>query len=295
MLGFIAVNFQCLRRFCPIVIAAVLSAAPSVGAPIPDEIPFELVHGFGIVAHGGIGSLNNLAFLVDTGAVPSILSERIAVQIGVVARGNSFALLHKDTEAQYVTVDEVRFGWVRAIGFPMIVVDLARLERLLGTRIDAIIGLDMLLRQNFSIDYQRRKITRGLSGLPYMVPAEIYTAAGTPYWVLSITLGGHPFRMLLDTGANDFALFAGHAPKHELGLRWETTLSASLTGQAAVQYLQPLRLAMGNMPARNQQAVVLEQPPGALPKIDGVLGPAALRISRIELDWDHKCVLWDTE
>jgi hypothetical protein len=283
------------RGVCLIAIAIVLSATLALAAPLPDEIPFRLAQGFGIVVRGGVGSLNDLNFLVDTGAVPSVLSERVASRIGVSGIRRSYALVNKGKEAQYVTVDEVRVGWIRAIGFPMVVVDLTRLERFLGTRIDAILGLDILVRQSFSIDYQRGKITRGISGLRHVVPAEIYTAAGAPYWVLPITLGGHLFRMLLDTGANDLELFAGHITKPMLALTRGDGIAASLTGKTDVRALGPLPLVMGDMPPQSQLAVVLEQTPGALPEIDGVLGPAALRITRIELDWEHKCVRWEAE
>jgi hypothetical protein len=168
----------------------------------------------------------------------------------------------------------------------MVVVDLARFERLLGTRIDAIIGLDILARQNFSIDYKRRRITPGSSGsTQHVMPVEILTFSGTPYWVLPINLGGHIFRVLLDTGANDLGLFAGHTPKPDL----------DLPGAATTRPLRPLPLTMGDMLVKKQLTVVLDEPPGALHQIDGLLGPTALGITRIEFDWEHKCLRWDAE
>jgi hypothetical protein len=41
-------------------------------------------------------------------------------------------------------------------------------------------------------------------------------------------------------------------------------------------------------------AVVVGEPPAALREIDGVLGPMALGITLIELDWGQKCLRWDT-
>src|SRR4051812_17692228 len=180
------------RKVFLIMIVAMLSVTLARGAGIPGEIPFKLAQGFGIVVQGGVGPLTNLNFLVDTGAVPSVLSERVASRIGITGvSGSSFSLLlHKNLQAQYVTVDEVRFGWTRAIGLPMVVVDLARFEGLLGIRIDAVIGLDILGRQNFSIDYKHRRITPGLSGSAgHVMPVEILTSSGAPYWVLPINLG----------------------------------------------------------------------------------------------------------
>lgn len=268
-----------------IVIIALLSVTLVRGADIPAEIPFKLIQGFGIVVQGGIGELTNLNFLVDTGAVPSVLSEKVASRIGLGGIAGSFALLDKNIKAQYVTVDEIHFGSIRSVGLAMVVVDLARFERLLGTRIDAIVGIDMLARQDFGIDYKRRRITPGLSGSRgHAMPVEILTSSGAPYWVLPINLGGHIFRVLLDTGANQLALFAGHALK-----------IIDLPDEATTRQLRPLRLTMGDMPLKKQLTVILDEPPGALHQLDGLLGPTALGITRIEFDWEHQCLRWDTE
>jgi hypothetical protein len=202
-----------VRKVILIMTVAMLSVTLARGTRIPGEIPFKLAQGFGIVVQGGIGPLTNLNFLVDTGAVPSVLNEKVASRIGVTGVSGSLALLHNNIQAQYVTVDDVHFGSTRAVDLPMVVVDLGRFERLLGIRIDAIIGLDILARQDFGIDYKRRRITPGLLGSArHVMRVDILTFSGTPYWVLPINLGGDIFRVLLDTGANDLALFAGHTP-----------------------------------------------------------------------------------
>jgi hypothetical protein len=275
-----------VRKVFLIMTVAMLSVTLARGAGIPGEIPFKLAQGFGIVVQGGIGPLTKLNFLVDTGAVPSVLNEKVASRIGVTGATGSFALVHQNIEAQYVTVDEVHFGSIRAVGLPMVVVDLARFERLLGLRIDAIIGLDILGRQNFTIDYKHRRITLGLSGSArHVMPVEIRIFSGAPYWVLPLNQGGHVFRVLLDTGANHLGLFAGHAPKPVLDLS-----AAAMTRSPG-----PLLLTMGDMPLKKQLGVVLDEPPGALQQIDGLLGPTALGITRIEFDWEHQCLRWDAE
>jgi predicted aspartyl protease len=247
---------------------------------------------FGIVVQGGIGSVNNLNFLVDTGAVPSVLSERLASRIGVTGTPGAFALLDKDTTALYVTVDEVRLGSIRVHDLPMVVFDLARFERLLGIRIDAIIGLDVLARHSFSIDYKRRTITPGLSGLArHAVSVEIHGSSSAPYWVLPISLGDHNFRVLLDTGANNFTLFEGHAQN--------TTADSLLVNgvkETAAPRLRSSLLMIGDTPLKTQIVVAIKGAPlEVLREVDGVLGPTALGIARIEFDWENKCLRWDTE
>ncbi len=284
-----------VRAVFLIMTAAMLSAPFARGARIPGEIPFKLAQGFAIVVRGRVGSMNNLNLLVDTGAVPSALSERVASRMGIAGVPGSIALLNKDIQAVYVTVDEVHFGPIRAVRLPMVVIDLAPLERLLGTRIDAVLGLDVFAGQSFAIDYTHGKITPGLSGSTrHVVPVEIATLSGAPYWVLPISLGGHAFRVLLDTGADNLGLFAEHTLEPVSDPKG-TAIKAALTGDGTPQPLRRLPLSMGDMHLKEQFAVALAPPPGALQQIDGVLGPTALGITRIEFDWEHKCLRWDTE
>ena len=72
--------------------------------------------------------------------------------------------------------------------------------------------------------------------------------------------------------------------------------SDRLTGEIGTRPLQPSLLVIGDASFQKQQAFALARPPGnALLQIDGVLGPTALGITRIEFDWEHECLRWDTE
>jgi hypothetical protein len=177
----------------------------------------------------------------------------------------------------------------------MVVVDLAHLEQRLGTRIDAIIGLDLFVGQNISIDYKHRTITRGLSGLArHSINVETFSAAGAPYWVVPISLGGATFRVLLDTGANDVALFAPRASTLFRRVSNQMMAHESAAGDQNATTLPPMTLVLSDAKFKNQSAVVVGEAPGALREIDGVLGPTALGITRIELDWEQQCLRWDT-
>jgi hypothetical protein len=259
--------------FVSVVILLFISLAR--GTQPPNEIPFTLVRNFAIVVQGGIGPLSNLNFLLDTGAAPSVVGKRIASQLGAGGNRGTFALLDKELEAQYVTVTDVRLGPIRAANLSVVVVDLTRFEKSLGLRIDAVIGLDLLAGEDFTIDYKRQKIIRGLSGTAFhVVDAEIRIAAGAPYWILPISLGGHTYHVLLDTGADHLALFSGYP---------QTTESTSPA-------LRPLAIREA---LSDSQPVILPRPPSALQDIDGVLGPAALGITRIGFDWEHRWLRWN--
>jgi Aspartyl protease len=279
-----------------LVMALAVNSTFARGADKPGELTFKLVQGFGIVVRGEIGRTKDMKFLLDTGAVPSVLGQRAAAQMGIRGEQGPLALLNKESQAEYVTVDQVQFGWIRAPRLPMVVVELAQLEKRLGTRIDAIIGLDMLVGQSISIDYKHRKITRGLSGLArHSVHVETFTASDAPYWVVPISLGGVGFRVLLDTGANDLGLFAPRGSMPFKVVRSETIAHDSAAGEQKAFAMPAMILVLSDGKFKSQVAVMLGEAPGALREIDGVLGPTALGITRIELDWEAKCLRWDTQ
>jgi hypothetical protein len=279
-----------------LITALAMGSTLARGAGKPEEIPFKLVQGFGIVVRGDIGSLHDMNFFVDTGAVPSVLGQRAASQLGIRGARGSLTLLNKDSQAEYVSVDKVRLGWIRADRLPMVVVDLAHLEQRLGMRIDAFVGLDLFAGQDFSIDYKHRTIARGLSGLArHSVEVETFSASGAPYWVVPISLGGVEFRVLLDTGANDLGLFAPRDSKPFKVVRGEAIAHDSAVGEQKAFAMPPMNLVLNDGKFKNQVAVMLGEAPGALREIDGVLGPTALGITRIELDWEQKCLRWDTQ
>jgi len=282
-------------KICFLIMTLAMTSTPIRGTDKPDEIPFKLAQGFGIVIRGEIGATRDMNFLLDTGAVPSVLNQRAAARMGIRGVMGSLTVLNQESQSEYVTVDEVRLGWIHAARLPMVVVDLAHLEQRLGTRIDAIIGLDFFAGQDISIDYKQRKITRGLSGQArHVLPVEVYSVGGAPYWVLPISLDGKAFRVLLDTGANDLGLFAPRATRTFKLVSSESIAHASAAGEGKAMVLPSMTLVLSDGKFKNQVAVVLGEPPDALREIDGVLGPIALGITRIELDWGQKCLRWDT-
>jgi Aspartyl protease len=281
-------------RICILLIVAVLAKTAS-GATDPGNIPFKLVRGFAILVRGGVGPSDDLNFLVDTGAVPSVLGERIASPMGLTGNSGSLDVLHKQGRAPYVTVGEVRLGNIRATGMGMVVVDLAPLSKALHIRIDAILGLDLFAGQNLSIDYKHRKITPRSNGAARSSQVEIYTAAGAPYVVVPAIVDGHALRLLLDTGTDGLTLFAGRTHSKVLDLWRDLSTARNLMGEAQTRALDPLDLHIGWQFFHHVPAVEVREPPGALGHLDGIVGPTALGITRLGLDWERKSLAWDTD
>lgn len=132
------------------------------------EIPFKLYRGYTIVVRGSIGSLDKLNFLIDTGAVPSVVDERVARKLKLVGKAERVTVFSQDVTVREVILPELQLGPVRAESLRVLVRALAFLEEGLGTRVDAMVGLDVLARSNFTIDFAAKKITFGtvdVSGL----------------------------------------------------------------------------------------------------------------------------------
>jgi Aspartyl protease len=284
------------HRWLWVAVIAIELVSAGQAATNPGDIPFKLVQGFAIVVRGGIGPRNDLNFLVDTGAVPSVLGEHLASGLGLSGAAGSLDVLHKQGQAPYVTVEEVRLGSTRAIGLGMVVVDLAPLQKALGIRIDAIIGLDLFAGQSLSIDYAHRKITPGTSGdARRSFPIEIFMAAGAPYIVVPVIVDGHAMRLLLDTGTNGLTLFAHPGLSRMPGSEIHLTAARNLMGEARTRTLEPFDIRVGKQFFRNIAGVEVEEPAGALGHLDGIVGPAALKITRLRLDWERKSLGWDAD
>jgi hypothetical protein len=277
-----------------LIVMELISAGQAATAP--GEIPFKLVRGFAIVVHGAIGARDDLNFLVDTGAVPSALGEHLASSMGLSGLAGSLAVLHKEGQAPYVPVEEVRLGNIRASGLGMVVIDLLPLKKALGMRIDAIIGLDVFAGQNLSIDFAHRKIIPGSSGgARRSFPIAIFTAAGAPYIVLPAMVDGHALRLLLDTGTDGLTLFARPGPARLPAPQAHLTAARNLMGEASTRSLDPVDLRIGTQFFHNVAAVEAAEPPGALGNLDGIVGPSALKVKRLSLDWERRSLGWDAD
>ena len=74
-------------------------------------VPFKLYRGYVIVVRGSIGSLKSLNFLVDTGAVPSVVDPRIASKLQLRGQQGQVDVATKTLTTEQVIVP--MSNWVR--------------------------------------------------------------------------------------------------------------------------------------------------------------------------------------
>lgn len=261
-----------------------------LGAEGAAEVPFRLYRGYSIVVRGEIGTLKKLNFLVDTGAIPSVIDQRVARKLRLGSHTEELSVSGRIVEAESVVLPEIHVGPVRAESVRALVCDLAFIEAGLGVRIDGMVGLDVLGKANFSIDFESRKLC---FGGPRIRGPRVAFEAGLPYVVVAVQEQGRAIRLLVDTGTNHLILFERKEGPRLQKLRTLGTRSLSnISGPITLQQVELADPQLGNLPLPERLALVVDTPAGAARNFDGLLGVKALGAKRVAFDFDRRELSW---
>ena len=255
-----------------------------------NEVPFKLYRGYVIVIRGSIGGLTNLNFVVDTGAVPRVVDARIALKLHLRGQWERLDVPTKTLAAERVTVRDVTLGSSHADDLSVIVRDLSFAEEVLGIRIDAMIGLDLLGQSQFTIDYESRKLVFGpvdpsFTTVPYN--------PGLPYALVVLQVEQEKLGILVDTGANNLVLFESgvrncRSAMNKVGReKW-----TSMAGEMPVAKVQPVNAYLGGAAWGKRSAYIPENSANQPLGIEGLLGTVALG-NRVAFDPVRKVVAWE--
>ena len=254
------------------------------------ELPFRFSSGYLIQVDGRIADQAHLKFILDTGASISIIDRRIAQKLKLdVHPAESFNF---DRKLQWETANlpEVQFGPVRAASVAVLVGDLANYSEF-ARKADAIIGMDLLQLNNFTVDFDAGHLVFARD-----VPGT-YLAGGDPMsrcLTVELQVQDRPVHLIVDTGLQGMVLYEERLRKSVPGLRTAGSIKNATMGRQlpAKQATLP-DVVIGN---RNREiAVVLLPSPAAemLPGIDGIVGIAALQAHRVHFDFSAKILTWE--
>src|SRR5215469_15279479 len=98
------------------------------------EVPFKLHAGFAVIVHGAIASQDNLNILVDTGAVPSVVHQRLARKLKLSGPREVITLVNQNRPLERVSLKGLRLGPLEFPALSATVLDLAAIESRLGFR-----------------------------------------------------------------------------------------------------------------------------------------------------------------
>ena len=211
------------RTYLSAIVASLLvSVTPLRSNETIAEVPFELHQRHLVVTKGSIGRLNGLSLLIDTGSIPSMVDARIARKLHLNAGPSMLIAFGQQIPIQSAALEGFRIGSLHSGPVPTGIGDLSYLE---GVQIDAIVGLDVLARTSFSIDYQNHVLGFSPAGRENSVaPLEL----AWPFLTVRMTIAGQQVRLLVDTGSSDLVLFKERMPAALSGAPWR--------GDKTVQY-----------------------------------------------------------
>ena len=248
---------------------AVLVSLHGAGASSEEgttPLKFELRERYQIVVRGAIGPLEGLRLLIDTGAIPSMLDRRVAKKLTLDVQGSEFVAFGQKSRVLTAVLPTIRLGPLNAEAVTAGIGDLSFLHG-----VDAIIGLDVLSRSSFSIDYEERRLAFGpVVECEQNVRLEITP----PFLTVQLALAGRPIRLLVDTGSSRLILFERRMrdrlpPLHVYG----QLVLYHLSGTSRLDRALLPTLLAGGSTIEHVEGFISDAPVDNYPsEIDGVLG-----------------------
>jgi predicted aspartyl protease len=285
-----------VRYFCLLsVLLATLAAADQqsatgyqeAGPPPASEatVKFDLYRGYIIVARGSAGPFKNLHFLLDTGNSATILDRRLARKLRLDELPATVAVLDGRVGAGKAVVPSLQFGSIRRDNFSVLIQNLSFLQKALSVRVDGVIGLDLLGKSTFVVDYTAREIYFGPPApLPISLPMRVKGGLA----IVDAELNHSPVHLLVDTGASSLIIFETRMPRSISGLQISAIQrSTNLNGdfQRKEVWLHSLRL--GETEFGLEPVFVVHDSRDAGRDFDGLMSPAALGITRVAVDLER--------
>ena len=244
-------------------------------------LKFELREGYQIVVPGAIGALERLNLLIDTGSIPGMVDRSVAKKLGVDVQESEIVAFGERSRVLTTVLPNIRLGSLRADAVTAGVGDLSFLHG-----VDAIIGLDVLARSSFSIDYETRQVAFGpLVAREPTVRLEVTP----PFLTVQLALAGRPVRLLVDTGSRRLVLFERRVRDRlpRLPVHGEQLLH-HLSGTSRLHRVFLPPLDAGGTIVEHLEGFMSDAPVDGYPaEIDGVLGLRVLASKRAEFDFER--------
>jgi predicted aspartyl protease len=248
------------------------------------SIPVKVYRGFLVVAEGQFGGeIEGQNFVIDTGTSPSILNIGVARRLGLPLSRARISAIGGLSETFAATVPEIRLGPLQAMSVPVLVSDLSRLERDLKLPIAGILGMDLLGRSSFRLDYGKQLIEFGEIA-PEGIPIELSMHAGLP--IAEIKVGGKSLRLLVDTGTDRMVIF-GPRPAAEISPNPANSLlqDAGVANVVRARAVSTLDFELSGVRFRQSAYFVSN---GEEPLFDGLLGVRSLGVRVLSLDANRR-------
>jgi hypothetical protein len=239
-----------------------------------------------VVAEGQFGAANERQnFIIDTGTSPSILNTGTARHLGLPLSQAKLSAIGRQSETFAATVPEIRLGPLQAMSVSVLVTDLSPVERDLNLPIAGILGMDVLGKSSFRLDYGNQLMEFG-EVAPEGIPVNLSTRADLP--IAEIKIGGKLLHLLVDTGSDRLVFFGARSAAQFSPNTANSLLQGnSVASSVPVRAVSTLEFELSGQRFRQNAYFV---PDSEEPLFDGLLSVRALGIRVLSLDAERRVV-----
>jgi predicted aspartyl protease len=237
-----------------------------------------------VVAQGQFGGTSEPQnFIIDTGTSPSILNISVARHLDLALSQAKLSAIGRDSQTLAAIVPEIRLGPLHAMSLPVLVTDLSVVERDLNLPIAGILGMDVLGRASFRLDYGSRLMEFGEIA-PMGIRVNLSARADLP--IAEIKIDGKLLHMLVDTGSDRLVFFGARSAAEFSPSNAKSMLQGnSVAATVPVRSVSPLDFEMSGT-YFHQDAYFI--PDSEEPLFDGLLSVRSLGIRVLSLDANRR-------
>ncbi len=259
------------------------------------KISFKLYEKYLIVVQGSLGELKKKNLLIDTGTNPTIIDRSIAKQLQlapITGTPDTLPVITGDVSAKWSVLPALQVGPVHRESIRVVVEDLSPFSEMVGARIDALVGLDVLGQSSFQIDYNRKEIVFG--PVEFAGPSVRF-GSEPPFVIVPMSIGKRQVNVLLDTGTSGVVLFArrlGTWPRGlaQVGIATSTGLAGPTTYLSVAQVNDA---KIGDQDVGVRQVYLSNRPQCC--SFDGLMGITSARMKQIGFDFEHGIFSWQLQ
>ena len=265
------------------------SAAQSL-AHLPVKLPIHLHWDYLVVVEGSIGNMQKLNFLVDTGAYPSAVDQKIARHLGLAEQPATVNLSTKTVQSRLVVLPSITLGPVHAESLPVLAEDLSFLKTAVGQKVDGVVGLDFLRKCNFTINYRTKEMIFGaIDTLTFS--ASFDTAL--PLVTIRTRFQNRQLRLVVDSAGADLTLFQSRVHDTSAFQALDAGVATDARGPFHRRKVRVPEVYLGTETIGEQIAFVVDDRRDHGVNFDGVLGVRGPQFRKIAFDFEHGRFSWE--
>jgi hypothetical protein len=257
---------------------------------VPVTLPIRVYLDYLVLVEGSIGNIDKLSLLVDTGASPSVIDQKIARHLNLTEQPDRVNLWSKSFQARRVVLPSLRLGPLQAGPLPVLTEDLSFLQKAVGRKVDGIVGLDVLRRSSFTINYRTKEMVFGpVESLAFSAPFD----TDTPIVTIRTTFQNQNLRLVVDTGSPDLMLFQSRMRDSTRFQELGTEKVADVGGTFPRRRVRIPEVYLGKEPIGAQVAFLVDDRKDDGDDFDGVLGVKGPQFWKIAFDFEHRRFSWE--